>query len=83
MTHLGDGSFGPATGKRVHARTTADCVCKDNRIIHEWLVRDHTAIACVTGSMPHTLITRWLAERGGWQKPLAGVERSAPRARSS
>ena len=83
MTHLGDGNFGPATGKRVHARTIADCVCKDNRIIREWLVRDHSAIAYATGSMPHTLITRWLAERGGWHKPLAGVQLSAPRARSS
>ena len=35
MTHLGDGSFGHATGARIHARTIADCVCKDNRIIHE------------------------------------------------
>ena len=50
MTHSGDGSFGAASGKRVHARTIADCVCKDNRIIHEWLVRDHTAIAYAAGA---------------------------------
>ena len=72
MTHLGDGNFGPATGKRVHARTIADCVCKDNRIIHEWLVRDHAAIAYAIGSTPRALAARWLAERGGWSKPLAG-----------
>jgi predicted ester cyclase len=72
MTHLGGGSFGAASGKRVHARTIADCVCKDNRIIHEWLVRDHAAIAYAIGTTPQTLATRWLAERGGWSKPIAG-----------
>ena len=72
MTHTGDGSFGPATGRRVHARTIADCVCKDNRIIHEWLVRDHAAIAFAIGTTPKALATRWLSERGGWHKPAAG-----------
>ncbi len=73
MTHAGSGSFGPFTGKRVHARTIADCVCKDNRIIHEWLVRDHAAIAYAIGSTPQALAGRWLAERGGWSKPVAGA----------
>jgi SnoaL-like polyketide cyclase len=72
MTHRGDGSFGPATGRRVHARTIADCVCKDNRIIHEWLVRDHAAIALQTGTTPQALAQRWLDLRGGWSKPVAG-----------
>ena len=45
MTHLGDGAFGPASARRIHARTIADCVCLDNRVIHEWLVRDQAAIA--------------------------------------
>jgi predicted ester cyclase len=72
MTHLGDGNFGPATGKKVHARTIADCVCKDNRIIHEWLVRDHAAIAIALGTTPKALAARWLNERGGWRKPIAG-----------
>ena len=72
MTHLGDGSFGKATGRKVHARTIADCVCKDNRIIHEWLVRDHAAIALQIGSTPQALAQQWLNERGGWTKPVAG-----------
>ncbi len=71
MTHTGGGSFGPATGKKIHARTIADCVCKDNRIVHEWLVRDHAAIAYAIGSTPNALAARWLAERGGWSKPVA------------
>ena len=73
MTHLGDGGFGPATGQKVHARTIADCVCKDNRIIHEWLVRDHAAIALAIGATPKALATRWLNERGGWHKPIASA----------
>jgi predicted ester cyclase len=72
MTHTGSGSFGLATGKRVHARTIADCVCRDNQIIHEWLVRDHAAIALSIGTTPKALAERWLAERGGWNKPVAG-----------
>lgn len=72
MTHLGDGIFGPATGRRVHARAIADCVCKDNRIVHEWLVRDQAAIALHIGLTPRQLAERWLEERGGWSKPVAG-----------
>ena len=72
MTHLGDGSFGPATGRKIHARTIADCVCKNNRIVHEWLVRDHAAIALQIGSTPQALAQQWLNQRGGWNKPIAG-----------
>lgn len=72
MTHLGDGNFGPASGRRIHARTIADCVCKNNRIVHEWLVRDHAAIALQIGSTPQALAQQWLNQCGGWNKPVAG-----------
>ena len=72
MTHLGDGIFGPPTGRRIHARTVADCVCIDNRIVHEWLVRDQAWIALQIGTTPRALGQRWLNERGGWSKPPAG-----------
>jgi predicted ester cyclase len=72
MTHLGDGNFGPATGRKIHARTIADCVCKNNRIVHEWLVRDHAAIALQIGTTPQALAQAWLNQRGGWTKPVAG-----------
>lgn len=68
MTHLGDGNFGKATGQKVHVRTVADCVCKDNRIVHEWLVRDQGAIARAVGSTPREIAAQWLAQRGG--KPV-------------
>ena len=73
MTHLGDGVFGPATGRKIHARTIADCICKNNRIVHEWLVRDHAAIALQIGLTPRLLAERWLDQRGGWHKPSAGA----------
>lgn len=71
MTHRGDGLFGQASGRRVHARTIADCVCRNNRIVHEWLVRDQGAIAMQLGLQPRELAQTWLNQRGGWTKPVA------------
>lgn len=68
MTHAGSGAFGNATQRRIHARTIADCVCKDNRIVHEWLVRDQAAIALQIGIQPRELAQIWLNERGGFNK---------------
>ena len=72
MTHAGPGAFGPASGKGVLARTIADCVCINNRIVHEWLVRDQAAIARQIGLHERELAQRWInerAERGGHAKP--------------
>lgn len=74
MTHRGDGSFGPTTGRPVQVRTAADCVCVGNRIVHEWLVRDQGAIALQLGSTPHALALQWLDSKGAptlplWQPP--------------
>lgn len=84
MTHLGDGAFGAPTGKRIHVRTIADCVCRDNRIIHEWLVRDQAAIALQIGVSPRDIAAKWLAAsqpqnikpqqgRAVWQKNAANA----------
>jgi hypothetical protein len=70
MTHQGDGNFGSATGRKVHVRTIADCVCKDNRIVHEWLVRDQGAIALAVGVAPQELARQWLASRSAPVLPL-------------
>ena len=72
MTHLGDGIFGPPTGRKIHAHGIADCVCINNKIVHEWLVRDQASIALHIGTTPKALAQRWLNERGGWTKPVAG-----------
>ena len=39
-THLGTGSFGKPTGKKLHYRVIADCHAISNQINDEWLVRD-------------------------------------------
>ena len=70
MTHAGPGAFGPATGQRLLVRTVADCVCRDNRIVHEWLVRDQGAIARQIGRTPQALATDWLQLRGAPTLPL-------------
>ena len=43
-THLNDGVYGKATGKKLIYRVIADCACKDNQVYDEWLVRDQGAI---------------------------------------
>ena len=44
MTNTGESEFGPATDKRIRVITIADCLCRDNAIFEEWLVRDYAAI---------------------------------------
>jgi predicted ester cyclase len=70
MTHTGPGAFGEATGRRLVVRTVADCVCRDNRIVHEWLVRDQGAIARQIGSTPRELAATWLDTKGAPTLPL-------------
>jgi len=65
MTHAGPGVFGQPTFQTVFARTIADCVCKENRIIHEWLVRDQSAIARNIGIEPQDLALQWLGRTDG------------------
>ncbi len=39
--HTGDGTLGPATGRPYQGLGIADCLCRDNRIVEEWKLRDH------------------------------------------
>lgn len=41
MTNTGSSEFGPATNKTGRVTTIADCVCFENKIVKEWLVRDN------------------------------------------
>ena len=43
-THLGDGFYGKATGKKVIYRVIADCLVVNNKIVEEWIIRDETSI---------------------------------------
>ena len=43
-THLGDGFYGKATGKKVIYRVIADCLVVNNEIVEEWIIRDEASI---------------------------------------
>ena len=47
--HTGSGSFGPATNRPVTILSIADCLCRDNRVIGEWLIRDQSVITLQLG----------------------------------
>jgi predicted ester cyclase len=51
-THLGPGGFGPPTGRAIRFRTIADCLCRENRIVEEWLARDTSGMAIGLGLDP-------------------------------
>lgn len=63
-THLGDGQFGAATGKKLVYRILADCHAKNNAIDDEWLIRDNGAVVRQMGWEPKEY-TRDLIEREG------------------
>jgi hypothetical protein len=42
MTNTGNSEFGLATNRTGRVTTIADCVCFENKIIKEWLVRDNS-----------------------------------------
>jgi len=42
--HLGDGFYGSPTGSKLTYRVIADCICRENKVIDEWMVRDQLAI---------------------------------------
>ena len=43
-THLGDGFYGKATGKKVIYRVIADCLVVNDKIVEEWIIRDEASI---------------------------------------
>jgi len=48
-THLGDGFYGKATGKRIIYRVIADCLVVNNIIVEEWIIRDEASILIQLG----------------------------------
>jgi len=64
-THIGDGVYGPATGKRLQYRILADCHAKDNAIDDEWLIRDQGAIVRQMGWEPKDYAADLIAREGG------------------
>ena len=72
-THLGDGVYGKASGKKLRYRIIADCHAVKNQINDEWLVRDQGAIVRQLGWTPREYAATLVAEesaRGEAAKPL-------------
>ena len=52
-TQMGDEAiYGAATANASSVTTIADCVCRENRIVEEWLVRDNVRAAWQNGHEP-------------------------------
>lgn len=64
-THMHDGQFGPATGKRWTVRVIADCAAKANTIYDEWLVRDYGGIVRQLGMDPADFARCLIEAEGG------------------
>jgi hypothetical protein len=64
-THMGDGVYGAASGKRLVYRVIADCHAKDNAIDDEWLIRDQGAIVRQMGWDPKEYARDLIAREGG------------------
>jgi predicted ester cyclase len=62
MTHLGPGSLGPPTGRRVQVTTIADCLVEDGLITTEWLVRDNYGLVRQLGLDPLALARRTVSQ---------------------
>lgn len=50
-----DAMLGEASQRRRGVRVIADCLCRENEIIEEWLVRDNVQLARERGLDPHVL----------------------------
>ncbi len=64
-THLGDGYFGPATGKRFQIRVIADCAARNDVIDDEWLVRDNGGLVRQLGKDPRDFARSLIAKGAG------------------
>ena len=50
--HAGDGYYGPATNRPITTLAIADCLCRDNKVVEEWVLGDQTRILTQLGIDP-------------------------------
>jgi hypothetical protein len=67
-THLGDGIYGKATGRKLVYRIIADCHAINNRIDDEWLIRDQGAVVRQMGWDIADFARDLIAREGGPEK---------------
>ncbi|MEM9871571.1 MAG: ester cyclase [Pseudomonadota bacterium] len=64
-THLADGVYGKASGKKLQYRIIADCHAINDQINDEWLIRDQTAIVRQIGWNAKDYAADLIAREGG------------------
>ncbi len=64
-THLADGAFGAATGRRFAIRAIADCAARAGVIDDEWLLRDNGGLIRQLGGDPRSFARALIAREGG------------------
>ena len=64
-THLGDGLYGKASGKKLIYRIVADCHAIANQVNDEWLIRDQGAIVRQLGWNPKEYALQQIENEGG------------------
>ncbi|MEL6750495.1 MAG: ester cyclase, partial [Pseudomonadota bacterium] len=64
-THLNDGAFGSATGKKFRISVIADCAARNDAIDDEWLVRDYGGIVRQLGMDPQAYALSLIEAEGG------------------
>ena len=69
-THLGDGQFGKATGKKLTYRVIADCHAINNQINDEWLTRDRGSMVLQMGWTPENFARQEIDHEGGPNKSV-------------
>ncbi|CUH47170.1 ester cyclase [Ruegeria atlantica] len=67
-THLQDGQFGKASGKKWVVRVIADCAAKGETIYDEWLVRDYGGLVRQLGMEPEEYTRELIMAEGGPDK---------------
>ncbi|MGC1505090.1 MAG: nuclear transport factor 2 family protein [Sulfitobacter sp.] len=69
-THLGDGVYGKATGKKLGYRIIADCHAINDQINDEWLIRDQGAIVRQMGWDPAQYVRDLIENEGGPERAV-------------
>ena len=64
-THMADGMYGKASGKKLTYRIIADCHAINDQINDEWLIRDQTAIVNQIGWDAKEFAADLIAREGG------------------
>ncbi len=82
ITHAGTNRgwtiYGPPTGKKVEYSAIADCLCRRNMVVEEWLVRDELTLVLQLGLNPVETARKMAADQrdgGAGYRAAGDIER--------